>query len=86
MQTYALQQNLGGGLRSPRFGQLTNQPMPWKYRGQIIPTNKKMYLEIHLTRIDRTNGKVTLLGDASLWKDNIRIYEFKQVGLCLLEA
>jgi PfaB family protein len=86
MQAYALHQELGGQFRSPRFGQLAGQTVSWKYRGQIAPDNHRMYLEIHLKSPVIENGRITLTGDASLWKDQIRIYEIKQLGLTINEA
>jgi 3-hydroxymyristoyl/3-hydroxydecanoyl-(acyl carrier protein) dehydratase len=86
MQVYALQQDLGQTFKSPRFGQVINHSTTWKYRGQITPANRKLYLEIHLSTIQREAGIVTLIGDASLWKENMRIYEIKDLAICLKEA
>jgi len=86
MQAYALQLDLGRQFKSPRFGQLLNHQITWKYRGQITPENRKMYLEVHISKIDVAPERVTVIGDASLWKDNMRIYEIKDVAICLLES
>jgi len=45
-----------------------------------------MAIEVHITKIEKQTGKVTLVGDASLWKDKIRIYEIKDIALCIEEA
>ncbi len=88
MQVYALQLDLGKHLKSPRFGQLLNHEIVWKYRGQIPQPNDQteMYLEVHMSKVEIGNDKVTLIGDASLWKPNLRIYEVKNVAVCLLES
>lgn len=86
LQAYALHQELGSQFRSPRFGQLAGQTVNWKYRGQIAPDNHRMYLEIHLKNPVSEGGRITLTGDASLWKDQLRIYEIKQLGLTINEA
>jgi len=88
-------------LKSPRFGQLIDHEVIWKYRGQIpqpeviwkyrgqIPQpddQTEMYLEVHLSKVEIGNDKVTLIGDASLWKPNLRIYDVKNVAVCLLDS
>jgi PfaB family protein len=86
MQVFALEQNLGGQFKSPRFGQLAGHKVSWKYRGQIGPQNRLMSLEIHITCIEKSPDRVVITGDASLWKDGLRIYEVKQVALVISEA
>lgn len=83
MQLYALQQNLGASLDSPRFGQRFDHTFNWKYRGQITPDNRKMSLEVHLHRPELSGGQISLTGEASLWKDALRIYEVKPVALSI---
>jgi hypothetical protein len=86
MKVYALQLDLGRQFKSPRFGQVINHQITWKYRGQITPENRKMYLEIHISKIDVGDERINIIGDASLWKDNMRIYEVKDVAICLFES
>jgi len=86
MQVYALQLDLGRQFKSPRFGQVLNHQVTWKFRGQITPENRKMYLEVHISKVNVNNERVIILGDASLWKDDMRIYEVKDVAICLLES
>jgi len=88
IQVYALQLDLGKNLKSPHFGQLIDHEIIWKYRGQIPQpdAHTEMYLEVHLSKVEIGNDKVTLIGDASLWKPNMRIYEVKNVAICLLES
>ncbi|GAB1545025.1 hypothetical protein NUACC21_77010 [Scytonema sp. NUACC21] len=86
MQVYALQLDLGRQFKSPRFGQVFNHEMTWKYRGQVTPENHKMYFEVHISKIDVNNERVIIVGDASLWKDNMRIYEVKDIAISLLES
>ncbi|AOY80727.1 PfaB family protein [Moorena producens JHB] len=86
MQVYALQLDLGKSFKSPRFGQVLNHQITWKYRGQITPENRKMFLEVHISSIEVENEQLKIIGDASLWKDNMRIYEIKDIAIGLLEA
>ncbi|MBN1873647.1 MAG: PfaB family protein [Anaerolineae bacterium] len=63
------------------FTHIPDHEVTWTYRGQITPDNRKLYLEVHIARIQADNGGMTLIGDASLWKEKLRIYEVKGVGL-----
>ena len=86
MQLYALHQNLGAHLKSPYFSHLSDHKITWMYRGQIIPDNDKMALEIHISNVESSHNQVTLVGDASLWKDDMRIYEVKGIAIRLLSS
>lgn len=86
MQTYVLELDLGRHFKSPRFISLDNHETIWKYRGQIPPDNPEMYLEIHLSKIDFSPNKIVVMGDASLWKPNLRIYEVKDLAICIVES
>ena len=86
MQTYALELDLGKSFKNPRFGQAINHQITWKYRGQITPDNRFMSLEIHISQIKKESDRLTIIGDASLWKEDLRIYEIKDIAICLLEA
>jgi 3-hydroxymyristoyl/3-hydroxydecanoyl-(acyl carrier protein) dehydratase len=86
MQIYALQQDLGAQFRTPRFCQRLNHRILWKYRGQLIPKDDRMVIEIHIKNVEHTPKRVTVVGDASLWKNDIRIYEVTDAAICLEES
>ncbi|WP_107669432.1 PfaB family protein [Cyanothece sp. BG0011] len=86
MQTYALELDLGKSFKNPRFGQAINHQITWKYRGQITPENRFMSLEVHISQVKKERDSLTIIGDASLWKEDLRIYEIKDIAICLLEA
>ncbi|WP_330148661.1 beta-ketoacyl synthase N-terminal-like domain-containing protein [Shewanella oncorhynchi] len=85
MQTYAIDQDLGAGFKNPKFGQILSD-IKWKYRGQINPLNKQMSLDVHITNVTDDNGKRIIMGDANLSKDGLRIYEVKDIAICIEEA
>ncbi len=85
LQVFALERGLGKGFKSPRFTQIEDTII-WKYRGQINPDIDAMSIEVHITRIDIADGEVTVVGDANLWKDKIRIYEVRDIALRIQEA
>ncbi len=83
MQVYALEMDLGKHLQSPTFKALTNHTTVWKYRGQIPHGQADMSLELHLTQVDTTPDRVIVIGDASLWRSKMRIYEVKNLAITL---
>jgi acyl transferase domain-containing protein/3-hydroxymyristoyl/3-hydroxydecanoyl-(acyl carrier protein) dehydratase len=85
MQVWALKNDLGAELKNPRFSQILST-IVWKYRGQIIPTNKVMSLDVHITDVRKAPGRAIVIGNANLWKDGLRIYEVKDIAICLEEV
>lgn len=86
MQMFALQTDLGAGLRSPHFGLPVGRSLDWRYRGQITPQHQMMELEVHLKTAQGFEEGVLLPGDASLWVDGLRIYEIKNAAVAILEG
>ncbi|MGI2144858.1 beta-ketoacyl synthase N-terminal-like domain-containing protein [Shewanella frigidimarina] len=85
MQTYAISTDLGKGFTNPKFGQILSD-IKWKYRGQINPLNKQMSLDVHISAVKDEDGKRIIIGDANLSKDGLRIYEVKDIAICIEEA
>ena len=85
MQTYAISTGLGNGFTNPKFGQILSD-IKWKYRGQINPLNKQMSLDVHISAVKDEDGKRIIIGDANLSKDGLRIYEVKDIAICIEEA
>ena len=86
MQAFSILENLGDKYRNPCFKQLENHQTIWKYRGQIVPDNTCMSLEIHITSITENNNQTVVIGEGSLWKENIRIDEIKNLAFAITEA
>lgn len=87
MQAFALELDLGQSFRSPRFEQVAPHTITWHYRGQVTRQNERFSLEIHIKRIDVTVERVTIIGDASLWRDDgLRIYEVLDIALGIEET
>ncbi|MEQ8970429.1 MAG: PfaB family protein [Coleofasciculus sp. C1-SOL-03] len=86
MKVYALQLDLGKSFQSPRFVQVLNHQITWKYRGQITPENRQLYLEVHISTVEVSHESITIRGDASLWKDEMRIYQVNDVAIGLVDS
>ena len=86
LQAYALHTGVGHDFRSPRFAHALDHNTVWKYRGQIVPDNRDMSLELHITKTEAAPGRITLHAQASLWKENLRIYEVNSLALSVVET
>jgi len=80
MQVYAQSQGSGGGSRALMPGRMT-----WKYRGQVPPEPQRLRLEAHIKDSRRTPEGVALIGDGSLWRGDVRIYEVRNLGVASAE-
>jgi 3-hydroxymyristoyl/3-hydroxydecanoyl-(acyl carrier protein) dehydratase len=85
MQGFALQQGLAERFQNPRFGWVQKRTA-WKYRGQIIRETKRMQLEAHVTDVQEHLDQTVITANASLWRDDLRIYEVTDLRLALREA
>ena len=82
MRIFAIQQGLGNQFPSPYFSTPAGCVV-WKYRGQIIQTNRLMSIEVHIKQIDEQGEQIVIRADASLWKDGLRIYEITDVAISI---
>ena len=85
LQAFSLQQGLGASFLNPRFSHVMSKVV-WKYRGQIVPQNKFMQLELHVKNIMKKDGEVIISANASLWREDLRIYEVSDIVLGISEA
>ena len=68
---------------SRRFGLLTGAEHTWIYRGQILPTNRKITVEAEITTI-LDDPDPCLLADGFLKVDGLYIYQMKNFGIKLV--
>ena len=85
LQAFAIQNRLGDIFRNPRFFNVPSKTK-WKYRGQIIPENSFMQLEVHVKKLEKTDKNVILYADANLWREELRIYEIFDIVLGIKES
>ncbi|MEM6284758.1 MAG: hypothetical protein AAF787_21390, partial [Chloroflexota bacterium] len=81
MKSYAITHNIGKTLAQPYFTSTLNHRINWRYRGQITRDNDQMRLEVVITAVETHGDRITLYGDGSLWKDEMRIYEAVQLAV-----
>ena len=83
MQLYAIETGLADGLYRPQFALAAGIELGWRYRGQILRTDPDMNFDVHIKEVRREPGQVLLIGDANLWKSELRIYELKNVAIAV---
>jgi len=86
MQLYALRRGLTRQFASPHFEHLPGQTVSWRYRGQIVREVPEWSLEVQLSRVEVRPDEVVLMGDASLWRGDLRIYEVRGLALRVAET
>jgi 3-hydroxymyristoyl/3-hydroxydecanoyl-(acyl carrier protein) dehydratase len=62
------------------------QKMTWSYRGQVLQGHRQMQLEIHFHKTEQRGATKIISGDASLWADDSRIYEVRNLALAIEES
>ena len=71
---------------TPRFeAPAIGSTLGWKYRGQVIPTNKQVLTEIDIVAITEEPDGVLVEAEGSLWVDGLRIYEVSGYALRVRE-
>ena len=60
------------------------QEMKWKYRGQVLPSNKMVHVDVLVSDVETTSSGTRYTGSANLWADNLRIYEISNLSLIQL--
>ncbi len=51
-------------------------PLAWRYRGQVVPTNREVVTEVEALEVDVVEGEsVTVTVFGTQWVDGLRIYE-----------
>jgi len=87
LQWTMLEKGLDEGIENPRFETLgLGEPMTWKYRGQVIPTNKLISSTLEITEICRDDGSAKAVANASLWVDGKRIYEASGLAMRIVSG
>ncbi|MFT3926479.1 MAG: beta-ketoacyl synthase N-terminal-like domain-containing protein [Myxococcales bacterium] len=64
--------------------QASGVPMTWKYRGQVVPENRLVEVDVEITRIETGDRHTTVVGAGSLWVDGKRIYEAQGLAVRLV--
>ncbi len=87
LQFFMLETGLHHGMVSPRFEPIAlDQPLAWKYRGQVVPDNHTITCTLEITSVQRDDRGVLSVADASLWVDGKRIYDARGLAMRLVSG
>lgn len=87
LQFYMRDRGLASGMREPRFEPLAvGQAMAWKYRGQVLPTNRKVSVELEIAAEGRDEHGPWVSANAWLWVDGLRIYQARNLAMRIVEG
>lgn len=87
LQFYIIERGIGAGLAAPRFELLAStKKLSWKYRGQVVPTDARVWVDLEIASIDTDARGTLVIADAWLWVDQKRIYQCRQIGMRVVSA
>ncbi|MFG2000596.1 beta-ketoacyl synthase N-terminal-like domain-containing protein [Spirillospora sp. NPDC048911] len=82
---YMIDRELHAGLSRPGFALAhPGHPLTWTFRGQVTPDTRRVTVEMEITGIGEDAAGRYATADASLWADDLRIYEVRGAGLHLV--
>jgi len=87
LQFYMIENNMGDSKQAPRFEPITlGTPISWRYRGQVIPSSQLVHIIVDIVEIGENDRGPYVIGEASLWCDGLKIYDAKNIGMCIVES
>jgi 3-hydroxymyristoyl/3-hydroxydecanoyl-(acyl carrier protein) dehydratase len=87
LQWYLIERDAGLDVRHPRFEPVrTGHPVTWKYRGQVVPTDTRVTVELDITGFGTDELGRFATADGWLWVDGRRIYQVTGLGMRMVSA
>jgi acyl transferase domain-containing protein/3-hydroxymyristoyl/3-hydroxydecanoyl-(acyl carrier protein) dehydratase len=82
LQFYMIERGLGAGVPNGYFEPImVGSAVTWTFRGQVVPTNQKITIEMEVTDVGEDAHGPFAIADAWLWVDGKRIYKAKNLGM-----
>jgi 3-hydroxymyristoyl/3-hydroxydecanoyl-(acyl carrier protein) dehydratase/1-acyl-sn-glycerol-3-phosphate acyltransferase len=82
LQAWMIDAGCADGIPDARFEPIAlDRPHTWKYRGQVVPKNHRVTVEIDITERGTDARGRYALAEGSLWVDGKRIYGAKSLGM-----
>lgn len=82
LQFYMIERGMHAGVTSPMFEPIASgKPVSWKYRGQVLPQNKQVQIELEVVETGQDEHGPYAAADAWLWVDGMRIYQARGLAL-----
>jgi 3-hydroxymyristoyl/3-hydroxydecanoyl-(acyl carrier protein) dehydratase len=80
LELFLIERGTASGVESPRVQALAlGVPMEWKYRGQVLPENHRVVVEVEVTSLVEEPSDRLVVASGSFWVDGKCIY--RAVGL-----
>ena len=87
LQFHMIDREMGESLEQPSFEPILHErTMSWKYRGQVVPENDRVTVEIEIVEEGEDEGGAYVVATGSLWVDGLKIYEANGLGMRLTES
>jgi acyl transferase domain-containing protein/3-hydroxymyristoyl/3-hydroxydecanoyl-(acyl carrier protein) dehydratase/1-acyl-sn-glycerol-3-phosphate acyltransferase len=87
LQWTMLELGMDAGMAAPRFEPIAlGDALTWKYRGQVVPTNKRITTTLEITERGHDERGRFVRAVASLWVDGKRIYEASGLGMRIVDG
>jgi 3-hydroxymyristoyl/3-hydroxydecanoyl-(acyl carrier protein) dehydratase len=87
LQHYLLVSGRTAGVPGARFEPvMTGSPVSWKYRGQVVPADDLITVELDVVEAGADDHGCYAIGQAWLWVDGRRIYHLPRIGMRAVAA
>ncbi len=87
LQAAMIRTHLTDGMTAPRFDPIAaGQPLVWKYRGQVVPTNGIVKTLVEIVEIVRERGGCTAYAAGSVFVDGKKMYHLARFGLRVVDG
>lgn len=85
LQFYLIETDAGAEMTDPRFQPvLPGSQTIWKYRGQVIPVNRTIVVELEILETGQDGEGRFAIAEGWLWVDGKRIYQAPKLGMRVL--
>jgi hypothetical protein len=82
LEFYMVERNLHEGVANPVFEAIASErSMVWKYRGQVVPGNRRVVVEMEIVEVGCDDQGPFAVADAWLWVDELRIYHARGMAV-----
>ncbi|KAA0024153.1 beta-ketoacyl synthase N-terminal-like domain-containing protein [Antrihabitans cavernicola] len=85
LRGYVMTTGMADAMARPRFGHACGVSMEWTYRGECAPEEARLDFDAHIKEVRREPGRLHVIGDASVWRNRLRIYECKNIAMAVYD-
>jgi acyl transferase domain-containing protein/3-hydroxymyristoyl/3-hydroxydecanoyl-(acyl carrier protein) dehydratase len=84
LQFHMLHAGMHDNRDEPRFEPIACGAVEWKFRGQVLPTNKTITVTAEITEAGADDDGAFVAAEAALWVDGLRIYHARRIAMRLI--